>query len=511
MKDIVMLAVGDNPAKEDLKFILKEFDLEIREETHGPQAIRDIVTFCPGLIIVDDALAYLHGYQFSRLLKYGLHIGTPIILLISSQQKPDRFWGTSCGADYCFSKPLKAEDLKGIVHKALGQQKKRRFFFQSPIIGQHTSDLDILKMANDLLDRNLFQEKLLTEISSMNRQVDSVQGLVSVIMSIIGSLFSFRSAAVLLYYDAKAELMVSLMQGVGQGRLDSLYNSLLSYVKREEGLNLSLDDIPLTILGPAQPDKLADYDKVDDEDVSVFFGDSLPSMLCYIAFDGLDLKALPEQEARTFHLILRQAMETWEEKIIFEKSIPFSIIDTINRDAINQSFFLKILAQNMEQSRRFDFPLSLAVLDLENYPKIIESRKKEGFYLRQKIHQSFLNAIRKMDVIAKIGKNRFALVLLKANTEQAKCVYHRVKTVLEEVTVSDEPLQIKGGIWPYSLSYGLDAKEFLSQAVSNFFLPQDILIKDPSKEQEVPIEEEKLSLDERQKEAVVVVEDENGQ
>ncbi len=488
MNDMIMLALGDSSTRTNLKYLLQELNLDIREVNQGTQAIRDVATLSPRMVIVDDSLSYLNGYQFCRLVKFGLHLDIPLILLISSQHNPDRFWGTSCGADYCLSKPLNAHELKEIVNELLLNKKARKFFFQTPFIGQHTSDLDILKIANDLMDRHLFQEKLLNELRSMNREMETVQDLVSVMMSILGSLFSYRSAAIFLYYQTKADLLLSSMQPVGQPRLDTLYASLLDYVKREEGLDLSLDDIPLTVLGPTSPEEEAEAsEEFEDEGISIFSGEKLRSLICYVAFDGLKHETFPEEEARIFQLILQQAMQTLEEKVIFEKSIPFSIIDTVHREATNRSFFLKLLSQNMEQSRRFQIPLSLVILNLKNFPQVANSLgKKATFHFRQKVYQALLNAIRKMDIVARIEQNRFALVLFKANLEQARCVYQRVKTLLDEISLPNEALQIQGRFRPYDASFGVDAEEFLSTACSPVFSSLDTPRPQASHKKETP-------------------------
>ncbi|MGA1875960.1 MAG: diguanylate cyclase domain-containing protein [bacterium] len=473
MNEVIILAMGDSSARTELKLLLQEMNLNhVYEVMHGPQAIRDTVILKPELIIADDTLAYVNGYQFCRFVRYGLHLATPLILLISSQQKPDQYWGTSCGADYCLPKPVNTQAIMGMVSELLAEKRCQRFFFESHIIGQHTSDLDILKMANDLLDRHLFQEKLLAELKSMSRQVESVRDLVSVLMTVIHSLFPYRSAAMLLSYEAKAELLALPMEEVGQHRLDSLRACLISHVKKEEELSFSVDDIPFTVLGSMAPKGEVDSKEYHSGDISIFFGENLQSILCYIAFDGLRLETFPKEEIRTFHRIMDQAMETIEEKIIFGKSINFSIIDFVSRGEINRSFFLKLLAQSMEQARRLQEPLSLLMLDLENYPQLLEPlRKKSTFHLQQKICQSLLHTVRKMDIVARIRQDKFAIVVTRASREQARSVYRRVKKCLEELSLPHEHLQVRGSLWPYEVSYGGDAEEFLRVACSQASSP----------------------------------------
>ncbi|MEW6380319.1 MAG: response regulator [bacterium] len=470
MNDMVIVALGDDSLRAVVKQTLQEMNLDIREVSQGPQAIKDVAALKPALVIVDDTLPYLSGYQFSRLLKFGFRLDIPLIMIISSEQKMDQFWSTSCGADFCLSRPVNQEELKKIVQETIKGRRVQRFFFRPPlIVGRNVSDLDIMKMANDLLDRHLFQEKVLNELKSLNRQVDSVRDLVSAMMPILNSLFPFRVAAVFLYYETRASLLASTMEEIGQARIDSLYSYLLSYVRDKENLDLSVDDIPLTLLGPAMLGPVANVDDFDEQDISVFSGRGLRNVTCCLIFDGLNLESYPEEDARTFHLILQQALETIEEKVVFEKSVPFSIIDTVNHQA-NRSFLLKILAQNMEQARRFQTSLTLIGLSLENYPHLAGSlSRKDEFRLWQNISATLLNAVRKMDVVARISEHQFILVLLKASAEQARTVYQRVKTLLEDLPLPNEPIRVQGGFWPYDSSLGLLAEEYLLTACAQIF------------------------------------------
>jgi diguanylate cyclase (GGDEF)-like protein len=484
MNGMVILALGDDSWRAILKHTLDTMNLDVREVNQGPQAIKDVAVLKPNLVIVDDTLPYLNGYQFCRLLKFGLHLDIPLVLVISSELKMDQFWGSSCGADYCLSKPIDLTELKRIIQQDVKGRKVRHSFFQPPIIiGRSMSDLDILKMANDLLDRHLFQEKVLNELKSVSRQVDSIRDLVWSLMPILNSLFPFRSAVIFLYHEARANLLLSVMEEIGQDRVDSSYACLLAYIREKEGIDLSLDDISITLAGPVIPDPEAELEDLKKSDISIFCGKELRNAICCVAFDGLSIETFPEEEVQTFHLILQQVLETIEEKAVFEKSIPFSIIDTVTHET-NRSFFLKILAQNMEQALRLQFPLALVGLSLENYQHIVNSLdKKAEFHFRQNISTTLLNAVRKMDVIARIDENKFILILFKANAEQARTVYQRVKTLLEDISSPDLPegmgidfksvpipsLRIQGGFCPYDPFIGLQAEDFLLVACSRIW------------------------------------------
>ena len=111
---MIILALGDDSWRATLKHTLNAINLDVREVNQGPQAIKDVAVLKPSLVIVDDTLPYLSGYQFCRLLKFGLHLDIPLVLIIFSGQKMDQFWCSSCGAGYCLSKPIDLSTRRGL-------------------------------------------------------------------------------------------------------------------------------------------------------------------------------------------------------------------------------------------------------------------------------------------------------------------------------------------------------------------------------------------------------------
>ena len=84
-------------------------------------------------------------------------------------------------------------------------------------------------------------------------------------MPILNSLFPFRSAVIFLYHEARASLLLSVMEEIGQDRVDSSYAYLLAYIREKEGIDLSLDDISITLAGPVIPDPEAELEDLERE------------------------------------------------------------------------------------------------------------------------------------------------------------------------------------------------------------------------------------------------------
>ncbi|MGA1870101.1 MAG: response regulator [bacterium] len=467
MNNRIVLAIGEDYARSSLKSILQEMNLNIHEVRSGPQAIKDVVTLYPELVFIDDTLPYINGYQFSRLLKSKLLLDIPLILFCTSQLKMDRFWGASCGADYCLSMPVNIQKLKEIIKEILAKKRVRKSFFTSSIIGPHTSDIDILKIVNDLLDRDLFQQKLFNDLSAMNRQVTPLPDLISVMMSIVGSLFPFQSAAFFLYTETLCECMVFLNQEVKQRQLDTLYEALITHINKERRLYLSIDDMRVTLLNSPSSDMKYKGGETGDQDISVFSGENVRTMCSYIAFEGLHMENFPKEEVGIFELFLRKIMETVEEKIIFEKSIPCSIIDAGKSVGSQYSFFLSLLGRNMEQARTHNTALTLAVIDVANYSDIVATLgTSEKFRVHRNMCTSILYTLRKIDIVAQIDENRFIIVFPQAEEKEAQSVYTQVKLSLEALSPSAVPLQIRECFYQYNASHASDAEGFLQAACS---------------------------------------------
>ncbi|MGA1824510.1 MAG: response regulator [bacterium] len=466
MNNKIVLAIGDHYARRSLRNILQEMTLDIREVSSGPQAIKDVITLNPGIIIVDDTLPHINGYQFSRLLKHGLNLDIPLILFYTSQLKMDRFWGVSCGADYCLSIPVNVPELKQIINEIFTKKATAKSFFKSSIIGQHTSDSDILKMVNDLLDRDLFQQKLLNDLSAMHRQLTSLEDLATVMMSILSSLFPFRAAAFFICSETLVNFMVFINQEIKQQSLESLYGAIITHINKERKLHLTIKDIPITVLKSTISDSEKNRpETLENQDISIFSLDNSRNILCYIGFDGLNMDKFPKEEIRIFNIFIRRIMEAIEEKIVFAKSIHFSIINAVKAKDSHRSFFLDLLSRYMDQAHRYKAPLAIVVVDFPNYPQVLKSLdKKERFHFRQNIHQAILNNIRKIDIVARIDENRFAILFPNIGVEEAQIVYRQVKLVLDENSPRDIPLQIHEGFCQYTPIYGLNGEEFLEAA-----------------------------------------------
>lgn len=97
----------------------------------------------------------------------------------------------------------------------------------------------------------------------------------------------------------------------------------------------------------------------------------------------------------------------------------------------NRGFFLDIVNNEIEKSRRHQEPLTLAYIDVDNF-KEINDRFGHNFgdRLLQLVAKTTTKTIRKIDVIARIGGDEFAILLPRTDYEAAEIVLKRFQKAL---------------------------------------------------------------------------------
>lgn len=116
-----VLVVDDESAtRELLRSQLHADDIEVVEASGGHEAIQRLPELAPDVILLDEVMPDLDGYEVCRRLKHSLsyrHI--PIILLTEHESVADRVRGLEAGADEFIAKPAQRMELQSRVRTML--------------------------------------------------------------------------------------------------------------------------------------------------------------------------------------------------------------------------------------------------------------------------------------------------------------------------------------------------------------------------------------------------------
>ena len=102
----------------------------------------------------------------------------------------------------------------------------------------------------------------------------------------------------------------------------------------------------------------------------------------------------------------------------------------------NRREFESAMVREMERARRMGVPLSLAIIDIDFFKRINDRYGHDtGDAVLREVAQSLLANIRKSDVLARIGGEEFALVMLGTQPPGAHVVLERLRTAVEALRI----------------------------------------------------------------------------
>jgi len=116
-----VLVVEDSiTQREMITDLLKGSGLLVAIATDGMEALEQIKTFRPDIVVLDIVMPRMNGYEVCRRLKTDPKTqGVPVVMCSSKGEEFDRYWGMRQGADAYIVKPFQPKELVGTVKQLL--------------------------------------------------------------------------------------------------------------------------------------------------------------------------------------------------------------------------------------------------------------------------------------------------------------------------------------------------------------------------------------------------------
>jgi twitching motility two-component system response regulator PilH len=103
-----------------LKEYLSESGFQVVEAIDGVEAIAQIRSHPPDLVITDIVMPRMNGYELCRLIKSDPKTkGIPVMMCTTKNEDFDRYWGLKQGADAYIAKPYRPSEMMNAVRYLL--------------------------------------------------------------------------------------------------------------------------------------------------------------------------------------------------------------------------------------------------------------------------------------------------------------------------------------------------------------------------------------------------------
>jgi diguanylate cyclase (GGDEF)-like protein len=130
-----------------------------------------------------------------------------------------------------------------------------------------------------------------------------------------------------------------------------------------------------------------------------------------------------------------------------ERERELSRVDTMT-GAYNNRYFKVLLQMEIDRSRRYPSPITVAYIDLDNFKAINDELGHSiGDLVLRQVAANIMANLRLTDIVARLGGDEFAIMLPETSLDSAETIFTRLRQNLLE--------EMKRKNWPVTFSIGV--------------------------------------------------------
>ncbi len=155
-------------------------------------------------------------------------------------------------------------------------------------------------------------------------------------------------------------------------------------------------------------------------------------------------------EVRLFNALAAAAALAVRNATLHERISNMAVTDELT-GLINRRRFLELLHAEVQRARRYERPISLLMLDLDNLKPVNDRYgHAAGDLVLRGVAQCLRQSLRETDVPARLGGDEFAVLLPETGEQAALAIAERIR-----ICVGEQQVEVEGGRAGATLSIGL--------------------------------------------------------
>ncbi len=284
-----------------------------------------------------------------------------------------------------------------------------------------------------------FNRAMLFLINEQNRQLDGAMG--------VGPASGEEARDIWTSLDASRTTLDDLIRAYWTFRhhpstLDNLVRSIHIPLSEQAGVLVwaALEGMPFDITTKQARDQLRDpvLDQLQLDRFVVVPLKARDRIVGVIAADNrFTGKPISKDEVRLLTLCANQAGLAIENSRLYEQTLRASRTDSLTQ-LWNHGTFQQLLAEELERSRRYEKPLTLAILDLDHFKAYNDGKGHQaGDQLLTKVARIIQDVARGVDHAARYGGEEFAIIFPETTKQDAAVACERIRTRVAGETSHD--------------------------------------------------------------------------
>jgi two-component system cell cycle response regulator len=396
------------------------------EEAADPATGADLALSDPPDVVVADLwMPSISGVQLCRLLRSEpATSGVPVILCGEGEAPKNRFWAERAGAAAYVTKGRTAELMRALERVPAVSAQEDAFFFQ-----MSGGTVDVRDRIARHLDKALFESVLASEIRGLGN-CDSFERLFDLLAQFVSQVSRYRWLAL----STRAPGRFALHTHPSCREASAVEaRTLLGVEDEAQETFIEDEDAVGTKTGPCVKRTI------------VLGGTEIGSLA--FAPDGEiddDVEELVTLLAREIGGPLRMAL-------LVEDSQRMATTDALT-GLMNRRAFITSMEAELSRARRYDYPLTLLLLDVDHFKQVNDKRgHAAGDRVLSAIGAHLRTTFRRSDFAARWGGEEFVVGLTSTPLEGGYLTAERMREALSRLEIHDD----KGELIPVTASVGL--------------------------------------------------------
>ncbi len=172
------------------------------------------------------------------------------------------------------------------------------------------------------------------------------------------------------------------------------------------------------------------------------------------------------EESELFRIFILQGEAAFKNFLLFEEVKSLAIRDGLT-GLYNYRYFWEMLNQQVGQSRRYGWPLSLLFLDVDDFKTVNDTLgHTQGDLVLKSLATYLKNTVRQADILCRYGGEEFVVLLPQTPAEQAEVMADRLREGIAGTPMSpaDQEVRITVSIGVAELGPGMDGAALVKAA-----------------------------------------------
>ena len=414
----------------------------------GLKAVRE---YLPGVILLDLVLPDIDGCEVAKEVR-GMELPMrPSIIVVSKKDDKETIGNALCmGADDFIAKPVNETEL---IARIEAHQRISDFYDE---------------VAED--KRNL--ETILDITNAVTATLDSTKVLDTIVMKVAKVTSAVRCSIVLID-DSTGYILASNDNPKARNlKIDlSRYPEILEAVST--GSFITVDDMTAHPMMDGVKELIDELQGMSVLVVPIVFNEQvLGTLFLRARRSGAD--GFTEKEIDFCRIVANASLNAIRNAKLYEELIrereelrEIAITDQLT-GLYNHNFFYTRLDEEFERASRYDTPLSLLMLDIDDFKKVNDVYgHRTGDKVLNDVATLVKTTVRKTDIVARYGGEEFAIIMPHTTLEGAMEEAERIRVSIETHGyggVIDEGITVSIGVAGYP-NGGIDnSGDFVNRA-----------------------------------------------